>query len=97
MFLLHLPAETEIRKQQFETNDKAWKAAQRQTKDGLKDVNMAVPSFESDVRKEQHTRDQGWKQTGRQTREDLKVCILLCRNCTAPALISPVLLTFLSI
>ena len=33
---------------------------------------MAVPSFETDVRKEQHDREKAWKETGKKTREELK-------------------------
>jgi hypothetical protein len=37
-------AESEIRKQQFE-QEKNWKDTGRQTKDSLKDVNMARAAF----------------------------------------------------
>jgi len=56
--------ERQIRKQQFE-RDQSWKATKTSTKHDLRDVNMAVSTFETDIRKEQHQREQAAKEIGR--------------------------------
>ena len=48
-------AETNIRKEQFGTQQK-WKQEGRDTKANLKDVNMATATIETDIRKQQFER-----------------------------------------
>ena len=50
----------------------AVKAKERQEKAQLKNVNMAVPCVETEIRKEQFSRDQHWKATTRETKSELK-------------------------
>lgn len=58
-------AETNIRKEQF-GQEKDWKAKGKETRDGLKDINMAE-AFETNIRKEQHEREKESKATSRET------------------------------
>mmetsp|Transcript_109635 Transcript_109635/g.317023 ORF Transcript_109635/g.317023 Transcript_109635/m.317023 type:complete len:160 (-) Transcript_109635:17-496(-) len=46
------------------TQDKSWKAAQRDTRSKLKDVTQGEDG-EMAIRKEQHSREKKWKETGR--------------------------------
>lgn len=53
-----------LERKEKKDGDKSYKAAQRETKDKLKDVTQEEDG-EMVVRKQQHNRDQQWKETGR--------------------------------